>query len=249
MARLLASEQESGRLRIRPVLMALAAEGLPIREYDRIASTFQTKVGNSYAATECPFLSYGCEQKWLHVNADWAILEPVDASHRPVRPGIQSHTVLITNLANRVQPILRYDLGDSVIERPDPCPCGNPLPAIRVQGRSADVHTFRTGQGELVAIAPLAFEIDHIPGLQLFQIVQTSPTNLCLRLLPTAGAVADRIWLEAQGEIVRLLSEHRLGHVTVERAAEPPQQGTGGKFRTVVPFSPAPARDREEHQT
>lgn len=249
MARLLASEQESGRLRIRPVLMALAAEGLPIREYDRIASTFQTKVGNSYAATECPFLSYGCEQKWLHVNADWAILEPVDASHRPVRPGIQSHTVLITNLANRVQPILRYDLGDSVIERPDPCPCGNPLPAIRVQGRSADVLTFRTGQGELVAIAPLAFEIDHIPGLQLFQIVQTSPTNLCLRLLPTAGAVADRIWLEAQGEIVRLLSEHRLGHVTVERAAEPPQQGTGGKFRTVVPFSPAPARDREEHQT
>jgi phenylacetate-CoA ligase len=249
-ARLLASEQDSGRLQIRPVLMALVAEGLPIHAYDRIASTFQTKIGNSYAATECPFLSYGCEQKWLHVNADWVILEPVDAQHRPVRPGVQSHTVLITNLANRVQPILRYDLGDSVIERPDPCPCGNPLPAIRVHGRSADVLTFQTDHGEPVVIAPLAFEIDHIPGLQLFQVVQTSPTNLRIRLLPTAGAVADRIWLEAQGEIVRLLSEHRLGHVTVERAAEPPQQGTGGKFRTVIPFSPAqPAFDREEHQT
>ena len=250
MARLLASEQESGRLQIRPVLMALAAEGLPIGEYDRIASTFQTKVGNSYAATECPFLSYGCEQKWLHVNADWVILEPVDADHRPVRPGIQSYTVLITNLANRVQPILRYDLGDSVIERSDPCPCGNPLPAIRVQGRSADVLTFRTDQREPVVVAPLAFEIDHIPGLQLFQIVQTSPTNLCLRLLPTTGAVADRIWLEAQGEILRLLLELGLGFVTVERAAEPPQQGTGGKFRTVIPLSRAkPGRNDEEHQT
>ena len=248
MAKLLASEQESGRLRIRPVLMALAAEGLPIREYDKIASTFQTKVGNSYAATECPFLSYGCEQKWLHVNADWAILEPVDVNHRPVRPGIRSHTVLLTNLANRVQPILRYDLGDSVIERPDPCPCGNPLPAIRVQGRSADVLTFRTDEGEPVAIAPLAFEIDHIPGLQLFQIVQTSPTNVRVRLLPTAGDDADRIWNEAQAEIVHLLSQQRLDHVTVERAAEPPQQGRGGKYRSVIPFAQAgPARDQEEH--
>ena len=248
MARLLASEQESGRLRIRPVLMALAAEGLPIREYDKIASTFQTKVGNSYAATECPFLSYGCEQKWLHVNADWAILEPVDANHRPVRPGIRSHTALLTNLANRVQPILRYDLGDSIIERPDPCPCGNPLPAIRVQGRSADVLTFRTDQGQPVAIAPLAFEIDHIPGLELFQVVQTSATNLRVRLLPSASADADRVWRDAHSEIVRLLSEHRLEHVTVERASEPPQQGRGGKYRTVIPFAQArPARDQEEH--
>jgi len=44
-------------------------------------------VGNSYAATECPFLSYGCQEGWLHVNTDWTILEPVDADHQPSRPG------------------------------------------------------------------------------------------------------------------------------------------------------------------
>lgn len=128
MARLLASEQESGRLSINPVLTVLAAEGLPLPEYARIASTFGTKVGNSYAATECPFLSYSCEHQWLHVNADWVLIEPVDADYKPVPAGPPSHTVLLTNLANRVQPIVRYDLGDSVIERPDPCPCGSPLP-------------------------------------------------------------------------------------------------------------------------
>jgi hypothetical protein len=112
------------------------------------------------------------------------------------------------------------------------------------------VLSFRNESGEPVALAPLAFEIDHIPGLELFQVVQTSPTNLRVRLLPAGGAEADRIWMEAQAEIARLLSDHRLGHVTVERAAEPPQQGTGGKFHTVIPFPPAqPARDREERQT
>ena len=57
----------------------------------------------------------------MHLNADWVILEPVDRAYRPVPPGVMSHTVLLTNLANRVQPIIRYDLGDSVVIEPDPC--------------------------------------------------------------------------------------------------------------------------------
>jgi phenylacetate-coenzyme A ligase PaaK-like adenylate-forming protein len=164
------------------------------------------------------------------------VIEPVDARYQPVPPGTQSHTVLLTNLANRVQPILRYDLGDSVLQRPDPCPCGNPLPAIRVQGRSADVLAFRTEAGEQVAIAPLAFEVDQVPGVELFQIVQTTPTNLRVRLRPAAGADQERMWQAVQAEIARLLAEHRLSYVTVERASEPPEQGPGGKYRAVVPL-------------
>lgn len=133
-AALLAGEQEAGRLHLRPVLVVLSAEGLPLPEYERIARAFGARVRHSYAATECPFLSSSCREGWLHVNSDWAILEPVDREHRPVPPGETSETVLLTNLANRVQPILRYDLGDRVLARPDPCPCGSPLPAIRVRG-------------------------------------------------------------------------------------------------------------------
>ena len=84
-------------------------------------------------------IAYACTEGWLHVNADWVLLEPVDAEHRPMPPGEPSHTVLLTNLANRVQPIIRYDLGDSVIAKPEPCACGSPLPAIRVEGRHDDV--------------------------------------------------------------------------------------------------------------
>lgn len=155
MAALLAGEQEAGRLRIAPVLMALAAEGLPLSDYRKTADVFGAKVGNSYAATECTFLSYSCEHDWLHVNADWAILEPVDADLRPAPPGTPSHTVLLSNLANRVQPILRYDLGDSVLARPDPCPCGNPLPAIRVQGRSGEILSF-AGEDGRASLSPLS---------------------------------------------------------------------------------------------
>lgn len=236
-AKLLAGEQEAGRLNIRPVLMVLVAEGLSVDEYDRIAKVFDTTVETSYAATECPFLSYSCEERWLHVDSDWAVLEPVDADYRPVPPGEQSHTVLLSNLANRVQPVLRYDLGDSIVQRPDPCPCGNPLPAIRVRGRSADVLTFLGDQGQRVSIPVLAFEIDHIPGIELFQIVQTIPTSLRVRLRLQAGIDRDRVWQSVDSEILRLLNEHNVNHVRVEHADEPPEQSSGGKYRTVVPLN------------
>jgi phenylacetate-CoA ligase len=83
---LLASEQEAGRLNIKPVLVVLSAEGLAQPEYGRIAKAFNAKVRHGYVATECPFLSYSCEHGWLHVNTDWVIFEPVDAHYGPWRP-------------------------------------------------------------------------------------------------------------------------------------------------------------------
>lgn len=236
MARLLASEQEAGRLNIRPALMALAAEGLPLPEYDRIAKAFDTTVGNSYAATECPFLSFSCSSNWLHVNADWVVIEPVDRDHRPVPAGTESYTVLITNLANRLQPIIRYDLGDSILMRPDLCECGSALPAIRVRGRSADVLVFTADGGEQIAVPPLAFELDHLPGIELFQIVQTTPRNIDVRLSIKGGADADRTWSAVGTELKGILAKHGLGGVSLNHASELPQQSPGGKFRTVIPL-------------
>ncbi len=236
--KLLASEQEAGRLHIKPVLIVITAEGLALDGYDHIARVFNAKVGNSYAASECHFMSSMCEQKWLHVNADWVILEPVDADYQPTPPGKQSHTVLISNLANRVQPILRYDLGDSILQRPDPCPCGNPLPAIRVQGRASDVLTFPIEYGEQVTIPPLLFggSIYHIHGIEQFQIVQSAPATLRVRLKIADGADPDHVWQAVHARITRLLAEHKLSHVTVERAEEPPEQSPGGKYREVIPL-------------
>lgn len=237
-AAMLADEQEAGRLHIDPVLLVLAAEGLPQPEYGRIARVFGAKVGNSYAASECMFLSYMCSEGWLHANADWVAFEPVDADYRPVAPGEPSHTVLISNLANRVQPILRYDLGDSVLQRPGPCPCGNPLPAIRVQGRSADVLTFRTAGGD-VRLPPLALSqpVEGVSGVTLFQIAQSEPERLELRLQIAPTANADTVWREAEAGLRNMLAVHGLQHVAVERGGEPPEQGRGGKFREIIPLS------------
>lgn len=235
-AALLATEQQQGRLNIDPVLLAISAEGLAPDEYARIATAFGAKVGNSYASTEVPFLSFSCNHGWLHVNTDWVTFEPVDAEYRPVPPGQVSHTVLVSNLANRLQPIIRYDLGDSVVESDDPCPCGSPFPAIRVQGRAADLVRFENAEGRTVTLRPLAFYtlLDPIAGIDLYQVVQTSPSALRIRLRLSGNP--EEVWSRVEAGLRELLSRHGLGGLSIERGDEPPEQTPGGKVRPVIPF-------------
>ena len=40
------------------------------------------------------------------------IVELVDADNRPVPPGVPSARVLVTNLTNLTQPLIRYELND-----------------------------------------------------------------------------------------------------------------------------------------
>ncbi len=233
---LLTSEQEAGRLQIHPMLVTVESETLPASEYERIARVFNAKVGNIYVCSECPGLGYGCEHGWLHIHSDWVVFEPVDEHLQPTPPGEVSHTVLLSNLYNRAQPILRYDLGDSVIQRPDPCPCGNPLPAIQVLGRAGDELVFSDldGQPVKVNLISVCIEIDRVQGLDLFQLVQTSPTEVRVRLVPAASSDPDQVWQSVSSHIGKVLAEYHLEHVSLVRAPEPPEQTPGGKYSVVL---------------
>lgn len=239
--RLLATEQESGRLRLHPKLVLSTAEGLPPDERARVEHAFSAPVREVYGCTESSYAAASCRKGWLHLIEDWVILEPVDADYNAVPPGVVSHTVLITNLANRVQPIIRYDLGDRVLVRPAACECGNPAPALLVEGRASDVLTFPTADGKgQVAVPPLALgsALDRTPGVGLFQIVQTAPTRLSVRLLPEPGGETDLVHAAVLEGIRNLLTGLGLAHVAVEPSDELPQQSAGGKYRVVIPLSP-----------
>ena len=69
---------------------------------------------------------------------------------------------------------------------------------------------------------PLVLEVDHVPGVELFQVVQSAPTRLRVRLRLAAGDDRDRVWQAVHAELANLLIAHGLGQVSVELAAEPP---------------------------
>ena len=235
--RLLAEEQSVGRLHLRPLLVETAGESTSTDASASMAGVFGCSVHDVYAASECQWLAFGCAAGWLHVNSDWTVLEPVDEDFRPTPQGEPSYTVLLTNLANRVQPIIRYDLSDSVVAKPSPCPCGNPLPAIRVVGRCDDVLHLIGSDGSAVNILPLAIAsvVEETPAVHRSQLIQTGPAAIRLRMESRPGADVERMWLDVTTNLHRYLVAQNLGNVSVVRASEPPEQSaTSGKFRQVI---------------
>lgn len=231
----LAVEQLEGRLSLDIVLAVSVSEWVEPAARDRIEAAFGCPLRDSYAASEFLAMGFECPEGWLHINADWVVLEPVDEGFRPVPPGETSHTALVTNLANRTQPVIRHDLGDRVTTRPDPCPCGSPLPAVHVEGRQHDALFFRDGDRE-VGLLPMAMIIGllgSVPGIGPgTQIVQTAEDVLSFRVRFTEGADPDAAWAEMAGRVRSYLRAHGLPHVSVELSPIPPgRDPRTGKLR------------------
>jgi phenylacetate-coenzyme A ligase PaaK-like adenylate-forming protein len=238
---MLAEEQRSGRLRIAPSCLWSGGEYLSRTGHAAIERAFHTLLVNEYGASECLSMAHSCRLGTLHVNADWVVLEPVDRNYRPTPAGEPSHTVLLTNLANRVQPLVRYDLGDSVTVLP-PCPCGSPLPAIEAHGRSDDVLRLRADDGTEVPVSPLALATameDAIAGRR-FQVVQTGPADIDVRLDAAEPSQRAAQWHAVRRALRAFLVSQSVGDVRVRLANEAPAPERGsGKLREVVaaPFA------------
>jgi phenylacetate-CoA ligase len=138
---LLAAEQEAGRLAIRPRVVACGSEVLADDHVRRIEAAWGVRPGNAYVATEaCPIASSCPAGVGLHVCDDLVVVEVVDEAGNEVPPGVPGHRVLLTNLVNRAQPLIRYELTDSVTMAGGTNPTGMPWRRIeRVDGRSAEI--------------------------------------------------------------------------------------------------------------
>jgi phenylacetate-CoA ligase len=230
----LAGEQASGRLRVAPALLLSGAERLSTPLGKRISETFHCPLRDTYAASEFMGIAFDCRYGRLHVNADWLILEPVDAAGEPVAPGKASHTTLLTNLANRVQPLIRYDLGDSVTVFPTACPCGSPLPAIRPEGRRDEILWIELADGTSRPLIPLvlATAVEEAPGLLRYQVLQAGPRRLRLRLEEAPGHDRARVCGDVLHRLRKYLSSQGLASVEVDVSGERPRSDTaGGKLR------------------
>jgi len=232
----LARAQREGRLDVTPALVSPTAEPVSPAEKRALRRTFGCEVREIYGATECFPIAVECGRGNLHVNTDWVVLEPVDEAYRPVEPGEPSETVLVTNLANRVQPLVRYDLGDSVTVYDEPCPCGSAFPVVEVQGRQGDVLRFRTDGGREVPVFPLALSsvVEAIPGVRRAQVVRTAPSTLQVRLDLHEADDERAVWDRVGRALQTFLQEQGVTGVSVERATEPPgRHPRSGKFRHV----------------
>ena len=233
---LLAQEQLDGRLNIHPSIVISSAEPLSPENRVLIQQAFGIPPRNNYGCSEGGVMGYECNHGRMHINADWVIFEPVDAEHKPVPAGQLSDRLLITNLANRVMPIIRYELGDRVSLSPDLCTCGITLPVVNVEGRTDEILRFRSSSGGSIPVLPLALwsVLKETHGVLKFQAIQTAPDELKIRLEAKCTEESNEVWDRVYHNANDYLAKQGLDNVKVVRAAEPPMRDPrSGKFRNV----------------
>ena len=234
---MLADERRAGRLTIMPTCIWSGGEYLSATSRASVERTFGALVVNEYGASECMSIAHSCAEGWLHVNSDWVVLEPVDHDYRPTPVGETSHTVLLTNLANRIQPVIRYDLGDSVTVSATPCACGSALPSIRAEGRRDDVLSLRTRDGHYVRVSPLALTsvVEDAVVNQRFQLVQCAADRIDVRLAAKEPGQRSAQWQVVQRALSQYLARQSLENVEIRLAGEPPAiDPRSGKAREVI---------------
>lgn len=251
---MLALEVERGHLKPRPSLYQLInnSEVLTSKARARIEAAFGLHVLNNYATGECPFLTNGCRaREGAHVNADWAILEVVDAENRPVPPGTPGAKVLITNLCNRIQPFIRYEVGDLVTMAKEPCECGNGLPRVgHIEGRSADTFWIKDGPGyKQVINSVFKNAFDYTREVREWQAVQTERNRVVVRLelLPGTRLNRDHAWWSLNRQL-EMYGFRELLDVALEVVPRLVSDKPSGKFqRMVSQIGPPAAAPRASH--
>jgi phenylacetate-coenzyme A ligase PaaK-like adenylate-forming protein len=235
----LARQIEAGRLALKPELEQVVniSERLVPQARRHYAHVFGTPVLDNYSMGECLFLTNGCTASpGMHVNADWAILEVVDDNNRPVPNGEKGARVLVTNLANHVQPIIRYEIGDIVTIAVDDCGCGSNLPLVAgVEGRDSDLFWIED-RGGLKSLSPAVFEValSKMLDVREYQLIQDDPRRIRVLVEPLPGRPFERD--RAKRILQEALAEHRLGRridVELEVVGRLAPEGAT-KFKRVV---------------
>lgn len=121
---LLAHEARAGRLKINPARVATCGEKCSEEAKAAIAEAWGVKVYDYWGCTEGAY-AFPCEAgDAMHLPDDLVIVEPVDHDGNVVAPGQSADKILLTNLYNRTQPLIRYEITDALTLLSEICSCG-----------------------------------------------------------------------------------------------------------------------------
>jgi phenylacetate-CoA ligase len=224
----LADEQIAGRLRLQLEGLTTNSEPLTPSVRDRLEQAFGVRTYNFYATTEGLY-GNDCEAGSMHLFDDMCIVENVDDDGVPMPPGEVGSRILVTNLFNRVLPLIRFEITDLVAVEPEPCPCGRSLLRLRsLEGRAEDVLRLRG-----VVVHPLQFAlVTADPDVREFQVVQEGD-GLRLRVALRDGAEEAPARLQAR--VGARLEALGVPHPAVEvETVDALERTAGGKLQMVV---------------
>ena len=152
-----------------------------------IVAAFGCPVANGYGGRDAGFIAHECPQGGMHITSEDIVVEIIGADGRPLPHG-QAGEIVVTHLATRDFPFVRYRTGDVGVLDDRACPCGRGLPLLKeIQGRSTDFVV--AADGTVMHGLALIYVLRDLPGVQGFKIVQHSLLRTEVQVVPENGTL------------------------------------------------------------
>ncbi|MBI1799077.1 MAG: phenylacetate--CoA ligase family protein [Candidatus Eisenbacteria bacterium] len=155
------------------------AEVLKVEQRERLERTFGCPVADSYGCAEAGVAGFECEAGGMHVPVESVVVDLESA-------GDGRFEVLLTDLFNRSEPVIRYRVGDIVGPAPASCACGRGLPLLGpIDGRAGDFITLPDGR-VINGLLPYYIFRPHAKSGEVreYQFVEFSGGRIELRVRP-----------------------------------------------------------------
>lgn len=206
----------------------VTAEKLYDDQRETITRVFGCPVANGYGGRDAGFIAHECPRGGMHITAEDIIVEIVDPKGASVPMG-KTGEIVVTHLATRDFPFIRYLTGDMGVLDDRACVCGRGLPLLReIQGRTTDFVI--AADGSAMHGLALIYVLRDLPGIRAFKIVQENALRTRVLLIPAPGfdnSVRSRI---TEGLKARLGKDVE---IAIEEVADLPAERSG-KFRYVI---------------
>ncbi|MCX5774876.1 MAG: hypothetical protein NTV44_00635 [Firmicutes bacterium] len=175
------------------------AEVLEKEEKARFALAFHCPVLEIYQASEGQVGS-PCKKGQLHINEDMIYVELYDEKGEPVQDTkTPIQRMIVTNLVNRVQPLIRYEMND-LIALGEPCSCGSHFRVIdHIIGRHDDVLLLTDEEGNERSVFPdlvsrwIMTTSDAIREYRVFHKQRTNNLKIEVELLGEATDLEEKL--------------------------------------------------------
>ncbi|MGO8824848.1 MAG: hypothetical protein ACLQU9_06360 [Acidimicrobiales bacterium] len=230
--RQLALEKLAGRLELEPTWVSVAGEVCTPPVRDAVRAAWGIELSEFWGCSEGTYAFPCGVGEGMHVADDLVILEPVDTEGNVVPFGQPADRVLLTNLYNLDQPLIRYDIADAMTITDSPCPCGSAHRRITdVRARMDGVFEFRGG----VTVPRREFESTLLawPGVADFFVGQVDQ-GVDVAVVVSGSCDSARL----RGELVDLLEGRGLAAPEVQvREVGAPDRLWSGKVRQFAPIS------------
>lgn len=226
---ILADEQLARRLHIKPKFVYGASEVLRLQTIKQVKEAWGIQPFNQYVATETASIAaehQSCRR--MHFLEDLVITEVVDEQYRPVPPGEFGAKILVTTLFSRTQPLIRYEINDSVRVSTEPHNCGLPFAVLEsIQGRVEDSLTLPGIEGGQVLIRPLVINriMDIVP-VSGWQVVQQADNGLVVLLTGARNGLTDEALVNQISNSLAQEGAH-VPYIRIQHVSEVPKTASG----------------------